>query len=314
MRRLVRLMLALAAIAAVLWLGWTPIRAVYFQRRAVLEERRVSLAADVERYLNGVKDHDRVEGAIQEFVARTLGGDLQTVDHRLRSRLNRIGEDLELDALTVGTGRVRRLESPARSQFERRGEQLALRDEIDFIEVEAWIAGRGTLERVLQLVHRLEAEPWLKRVQQVRVEPKENGKRFSVSLRLVTLFLPGREPGALPPPADDPAGFARYEGLLHRNQFQVPPKPVQQPVATPAPAPDPGFPLGQWVLTGIAAGPSAVEVWLLSSTSGETRRLAVGESWRELQLVSADGLVAEFRLGDTQFKVAVGRPLSERLR
>ncbi len=87
MRRLVRLMLALAAIAAVLWLGWTPIQAVYFKRRAVLEDRRVSLAADVERYLDGVKDHDRVEGAIQAFVARTLGGDLETVDHRLRSRL-----------------------------------------------------------------------------------------------------------------------------------------------------------------------------------------------------------------------------------
>ncbi|MHC4769169.1 MAG: hypothetical protein ACYTEI_10715, partial [Planctomycetota bacterium] len=161
----------------------------------------VSLTADVGRLREAASDHVDVNGRIRGLVDRTLGGDLETVDHRLRSRLNRIGEDLGLEALSVGTGRVRRLETPAKSQFKRRGQQ-ALRGELDFVEVEAWISGEGSLERVLRLIHRIDAEPWPKRVHQVRVQPKLSAQRFAVQLRFVTLFLPDRDPIQPPPPGE----------------------------------------------------------------------------------------------------------------
>lgn len=56
-------------------------------------------------------------------------------------------------------------------------------------------------------------------------------------------------------------------------------------------------------------GPDGAEVWLLNRDSGESRRLAVGETLQELVLVAATGEVAEFRLNDEHFTVSVGHRL-----
>jgi len=222
MSRPVKIILALVAVMALAWLGWAPVKAKYFNERDELRERIVSLTTDVGRLREAASDHAGVNESIRDSVDRTLGGDLETVDHRLRSRLNRIGEDLGLEALSVGTGRVRRLETPAKSQFKRRGQQQTLRDELDFVEVEAWISGEGSLERVLRLIHRIDAEPWLKRVHQVRVQPKLSAQRFAVQLRFVTLFLPDRAP-IQPLPPGEPGDFSRYAAMAGRNPFIVPP-------------------------------------------------------------------------------------------
>ncbi|MHC4082176.1 MAG: hypothetical protein ACYS15_15325 [Planctomycetota bacterium] len=309
MSRPIKIILGLAAVVALAWLGWAPVKATYFNERDELRERIVSLTTDVDRLREAASDHAGVNDSIRGYVDRTLGGDLETVDHRLRSRLNRLGEELGLEALSVGTGRVRRLESPARSQFKRRGQQ-ALRDELDFVEVEAWISGEGSLERVLRLMHRIDAEPWLKRVHQVRVQPKLSAERFAVQLRFVTVFLPDRAP-AQPPPPGEPRDFSRYASMAGRNPFLVPP-PVPRPAPTPA-AVGPGARLGQWVLTGVAANRESVEAWLLNPESGESRRLALGESFQEVVLVAANGNVAEFQLGSERFRVAVGSRLTDRL-
>jgi hypothetical protein len=310
MSRTVKIILALVAVMALAWLGWAPVKATYFNERDELRERIVSLTADVGRLREAASDHVDVNGRIRGLVDRTLGGDLETVDHRLRSRLNRIGEDLGLEALSVGTGRVRRLETPAKSQFKRRGQQ-ALRGELDFVEVEAWISGEGSLERVLRLIHRIDAEPWPKRVHQVRVQPKLSAQRFAVQLRFVTLFLPDRDP-IQPPPPGEPGDFSRYAAMAGRNPFIVPP-PAPRPAPAPAVAVGPGAGLAQWVLTGVAANRGSVEAWLLNPGSGETRRLAVGETFQEATLLAANGNVAEFQLGDERFRVPVGGRLTDRL-
>jgi hypothetical protein len=310
MSRPIKVILAVVAVAALAWLGWAPVKATYYEPRDELRAEIVSLSKDVDELRKAADDHVVLSDRIHGYVDRTLGGDLETVDHRLRSRLNRIGEELGLEALTVGTGRVRQLDSPARNQFRRRGQQ-ALRDELDFVEVEAWISGQGSLEGVLRLIHRVDAEPWLKRVQQVRLQPKVNAERFAVQLRLVTLYLPDRAPDQ-PPPAGDPQDFGRFALLAGRNPFQVPP-PSPEPTPDPAATVGPDAWLGQWVLTGVAANGGAVEAWLLNPGSGESRRLALGDAFQEAVLVSANGDVAEFQLGDERFRVAVGNRLTDRL-
>jgi hypothetical protein len=304
----VKIILGLVAVAVLVWFGRAPVKAIYFNRRADLQKNIVSLTGDIERYRDAAQDHVLVEDRIRGYVNRTMGGDLETVDHRLRSRLNRIGEEIGLGALSVGTGRVRQLETPAKGQFSRRSMQQ-LRQEIDFVEVEAWISGQGPLENVLRLIHRIDAEPWLKRVQQVRLQPKDNGRSFAVSLRLVTLYLPDRDPVEPPPLADDPEGFGRYASMVRRNPFQVPPPAPEAPPRPEAPAGNAASDLAQWVLTGVASSRGSVEVWLLNRGSGETRRLAVGETFQELVLEAADGDVAEFRRGDERVRVAVGSRL-----
>ena len=93
---------------------------------------------------------------------------------------------------------------------------------------------------------------------------------------------------------------------LASAKFAPPPAPA--PPAAPAAVQNPA-PWAQWVLTGVASGPGGPEVWLLNPGSGESRRLAVGESLHEVMLVAAAGEAAEFRLHEERFTVAVGQSL-----
>lgn len=306
--RIIGIVVVLAGLG---WLGWTPVRSKFLEPRADLEERRVKLNGEVARYRTGSDDHVRVTAALRAYVDRTLGGDLETVDHELRTRLNRIGEEIGLEKLSVGTGRVRQMESPARNlpDFRSRRE---LREEIDFVEVEASVSGEGSLETVMHLVHRIETEPWMKRVVQVRLTPRDNGERFVVTVRLVTIYLPSRAPSGALEAVSDPSGFERYRQLAGRNPFRIASKPDAVAVAPPPrlAAPPPVDKYRKWVLTGVVSGPDGVEVWLIHGDSGDSRRLTVGQQIEEVRLVSAAGDTAEFQVGDARFTVPVGEPLN----
>ncbi len=284
------------------WLGWAPVRSLYLDPRVDIEQQRVKHIATVERYRVGVDDNLRIQTALQTYADRTLGGNLEAVDHELRTRLNRIGEEVGLGKLSVGTGRVRRMESPARNLAPFRPHR-ELRDELDFVEVEASVSGVGSLEAAMRLVHRIEAEPWMKRVVQVRLQPRDNGERFVVTVRLVTLYLPGRTPEGPIETVAELGGFERYQVLARRNPFHLAAKPA-------ATRPPPAAEQQQWVLTGVVSGPDGVEVWLLHAESGQSRRLTIGQSIKGVRLVSAGGDTAEFKFGEDRFTVPVGRPLT----
>jgi hypothetical protein len=306
----VRILGIVVVLAGLGWLVWTPVRSTYVEPRADLERERVERTSKVNRYRTGTDDHLRVTNAVQAFVDRTLGGDLETVDHELRTRLNRLGEEIGLRKLSVGTGRVRQMESPARSLPAFRADR-ALREELDFVEVEASISGEGALEAVMQLVHRIEAEPWMKRVDQVRMQPRDNGERFVVTIRLVTIYLPDRTSTRPLKPTSDPADFDRYRHLAGRNPFRVAPKAAAAPPSQPLSTPRAVDKYRKWVLTGVVSGPDGVEVWLLHADSGRSRSLVVGQQIEEVRLVAAQGDTAEFQHGDDRFTVAIGRPLAK---
>jgi len=300
--RIIRIIGVVVVLAGLGWLGWAAVGNMYLDERVDIERQRVKRIEIVDRYRTAVDDSLRVRTAVQTYADRTLGGNLEAVDHELRTRLNRIGEEVGLGKLSVGTGRVRRMESPARSLPAFRRDK-GLRDEIDFVEVEASVSGVGSLEAAMRLVHRIEAEPWMKRVVQVRLQPRDNGKRFIVTIRLVTLYLPGRMPSAPLETVADLAGFERYRLLARRNPFHL----AAKPAATP-----PAARQRTWVLTGVVSGPDGMEVWLLHAESGQSRRLTVGQSIEGVQLVSAAGDTAEFTFGEDRFTVPVGRPLGRK--
>ena len=328
MRRWMNLFVGVALLAVFGWLGLRSFGSLYLDKRRTLTAQVERLDSDLRRFRVAADDHPRVIQAIGGYADRTLGGDRETVDHRFRSRLNRIGEEIGLSAVTVGTGRVKSLQTPARSEFRHRARR-ALGEEIDAVEVEGWISGKGAFEQALRLIYMIREEPWLKRVTHVRLQPTDGGKRFAVTLRLTTLFLPDREPQTPLEATGDPAagegvvglvgvggvgavgGFETYRPLVLRDPFRLPsvapkPKPEQKPVQ-PAPAPPP--PYSRWILTGVAVGPGGAEVWLLKAESGESRRMGVGETFQGLVLVRASGEVAEFRLGERRFSVAIGQRL-----
>ena len=295
------------AVAAGGWIAWRVADQKYFSPAAEMHLTIESLESILATTREGIRRQDSIDRSIDEFVQRTLGRDLESVDHRLRSHLNSVGAETGLVGFSVGTGRSRRLETPARRKFTGK-----MRDELDAVELEGWITGQGTLEQVLRLVHRLDTEPWLKRIDQVRLQPKDNGDRFAVTVRLVTLFLPDRAPDDDRAWAYDPSAFAQYASLIERSPFKVPKTPPTPPpgptVVKPRPRP-PQFPYGQWMVTGVAETDRGPEVWLYNEQTKSSTTLAPGGRLDALEFVGIDGDVAVFELGGKPHRITVGETL-----
>ncbi len=261
-----------------------------------------------------------LDGREADFVSRTLGSTIESVDSRIRRRLYALGSTAgltDLSVVTSGSASARR-ETPAKRAFDRRGSQKTLREETDFVEVTATLNGEGSIEQVLRLLGWIDVDPWIKRVSQVRLNPNRDGSSIKLSLQLTTLFLPGRDPTETPPAGTfDPD---RIAGLVALNPFRIPPAP--EPEVTPAPPdPDPAstvapppssvvFPYENWVLTGVANGPDGPEAWLRNPASNKRRTLRPGGTIGEAVLVEIKGEHARFKMGDGTFKVRIGRSLA----
>jgi hypothetical protein len=315
MRRLLVIASALAGLVLTFYLLYGAADRVYFSERRRLHNQINTATARLAEYQRARVDHRRVKDEIQAFVDRTLGGDGETVDSKLRSRLSRLVKQAGLHDESVDTNTVRApraKESPAKAEFSRSGFQLELREELDFIELDAWVNGSGTLEQCLKLIDAIDAEPWIKRIDQLVLDPIDNGSKFQLALRLTSLFLPKRTPNPDALVRTTTASNAqRYATLLSANPFRLPP-PAQAAaaqVATPAPE---RFPFSQWFLTGIAQSAAGVEVWLLNQQSRETRVLNIGQRLDELTLVGVNAEAAVFLVGPDHVSVRVGRNLNDR--
>jgi hypothetical protein len=316
------ILLALALLIGA-WLGYAALDRWYLlpRREALNEIADINLALASQAESRRLRPE--VARELDQFVDRTLGGKLETVDHRLRTRLNRLAEQVKLQGVSVGTeGGGTARQSPARSVF-RAASQRGMREEVDFVEVQAWISGNGSLEDVVRLIADIQAEPWIKRIDSVGLVPRENGSRLAVNLRLTTLFLPGREPRTEVTAGAAGVSIDRYAALVSGNPFRVPPAPQAAPpaaaaaaAAQPAPPPAPLFPWNEWTLTGVAQGPAGAEAWLLHKPTGQTRVLSVGQSLDAAALsgvqIDSQGDAAEFTLGDQRFRIAVGATMDQR--
>jgi hypothetical protein len=280
-----------------------------------MRERRVNALAEDAR---NRRDRPAQQEKLQSFADRTLGGDLTAVDSALRARLNRIGEELRLSELRVATERSTARQSPARGMFERTGAQKKLRDEQDFVEIPASIAGEGTVEQAFRLLHRLEVEPWLKRIESVRIDQQRDGERVKIAIKLATIFLPDRKGGGDLRPSDEAlARFEQYRAIVAANPFRVPPKEAQQVVAqapvAPPPQPAPaGFPYEQWLLTGLVEGPGGIEAWLRNGATGERLLLVPGQRVGDAVFHGAQGDAGEFTQDEQRFRVQIGQAMSAR--
>lgn len=290
--------------------GWLAYRAAdrwYLAPRAVHADAIRTSSRNIERYRDAERDHAKVRGNLQRFVDRTLGGDFNTVDGRMRSRLNRLAEQAHLDPLSFscGTDSPRTLESPARNEFRAWRD---LRNEKDFVELEGWANGVGTLEQALTFVESIRAEPWLNRIERLTLTPRDNGSRVEVRVRLTTLYLPARLPNETARIASAEPDLGRAVALAQLNPFRLPPAPP--PAAAPHAAK--ASPSQSWQLTGIARSAGGEEVWLLNTQTRESRRMTVGETFHQLTLVAISQDGAEFKSGEDRFLVAVGKNLGDR--
>jgi len=292
----------------------------------VLDGRHAEVAGRIATFENAIatgrrqrSERPKIDSRLDELAARMLGSDLETADSSLRSRLNRLGEESGLAAsLVVSTQSPTTRGTPARSEFSRSATQRALRDEPDFVEVPASVSVQGPLDSVLRLAHRIDQEPWLKRIDSMRLERAPDG-RMKLDLRLTTVFVPGLVASEGAEPVIEATPFDRYALLLADDPFATPtpaaPEPrVKRPRdAAPAPPPPPAeFPYAQWFVTGMVEGPSGPEVWLRNAGSGETRTLLPSQRLGDAELLGIQGDRAQFRLGEESFVVLVGSTLGDR--
>ncbi len=309
--------MAVGGVLAV-WIGWSVIDSGWLTPRAGMLADIDELESSLVQRREALNRAPRIRRDLVLAANRTLAGEVQAVDHRFRTRLNRITEQVGLASPSVGTGGTSVRQSPARRLFSRRGAQRAFHEEIDFVELEGWVNGRGTLAEVLELIDRIEAEPWIKRIESVGLTPRDNGGRFDVAVRLRTLFMPNRGPDETPTEAYDGQRLARLASLIGRNPFRLAPdpppppaKPAEPEQTEPAPPP-PEFPYGEWMLTGVAQGPDGAEIWLNSRKNQENRRLAVGDRIGDATLIAANGEFATFTIEESHFRIRVGGTLNDR--
>lgn len=339
-RTLVGVGLAVVAGGAIVFAGGRILlKRLYFDEVAALRE---SIAAQNDRLASrrrSLRAADDVRAEVDGFVSRTLGGTEEAVDHAIRRELLDIANDVGLVEPKASTGRVRSVESPQRRAFPRTGIWRQLRDEADLVEFEAGVGGQATFAQAIDLVDRLDAAPWPKRIDVVRLMPKRGGEFIEVRIALTTAFIPGREPAeidpdiaaAAQPDPDDPEVLALAavrrdlkQRVIERDLFRLPAPEivVQAPPDTtpdPTPPPDPGpppFPWSAWTLTGVADGPGGPEAWLRHGPDGRSVVLTTGADFESVtitgiledRVVFADGEDrTEIIIGGTLEPLATGR-------
>ena len=145
------------------WLGvayCTPVRAYRSWWAGPVAEARADLAAYRDRLQKAdaeVRRGAQASKALDELRSRSLGGDEETVDHRVRTQLNRLLESLEVSEATVTTSEPRTVgTSMPRSVMGRAQASLRKRrDEPDFATLEFKIGGVAPVGRVLGLLTEL---------------------------------------------------------------------------------------------------------------------------------------------------------------
>ena len=304
---------------------------------------RVQSLKDLDTYRQVLSDaaqkqkaRPELDAKLQSLADRMLGPSLEAVDSQVRSRLNRACEELGLGDFSVTTGVSIARATPAKKEF-KSPDQRKLGEMPDFTEVQATLNASGSAEKMYRLIFRIDAEPWTKRIESIRLNPNADGQVVKLTLRLTTPFMQGES--AKRPLVLDSAALQqgdRYAALFGANPFRIPPPPSptqptaiagnpaqQQPGAPPpanpsqqttatAPVDASGFPYGEWTITGIVEGPSGPEAWLRHVPSGATLALLPGVSAGELvfRRVEYDFAVFDSPLGPC--RIQVGMNLTQR--
>ena len=275
-------------------------------------EARADLVAYRERLEKAgqeIRNGRQARKALDELRSRSLGGDEETVDHRVRTQLNRLLESLEVVEATVTTSEPRTVETPARSIMGRAQASLrSRRDEPDFATLEFKIGGVAPLGRVLSLLTELRGQTWPCRIEDVRLDPVANGARLRFAVRCTTMFLLGPDAGEPEPSNASSEALAQFADFALSNPFALPPAPaavVQQSTPRPSRPSAPSFPYDKWRLTGIAELAGTMESWWVRP-NGKTVVLREGAGIGKALIAGIEPESVVLQRADQQLRVEIG--------
>ena len=310
-------------------------------KRFSIEREQALAAMENDRGLineatNAQKQRPQLDERMRALSDQMLGPSLESVDSEVRRRLNRACEELGINDFSVTTGTSVGRPTPAKKEFKRLQDRK-LRDEIDFTEVQATVLATAPVDRIYRLIFRVDAEPWIKRIESLRLDPRVDGNQLRLTMRLTTPFMPGQAPRK--PLVIDPERLKasdRYAALFAANPFRIPPPPTPAPPTavataptatppttpqansnaktTPAPVPTPpgGFPYGEWQITGVVDGPGGPEAWLRHLPTGTSLALQPGNAVGELTFRRVEYDFAVFDGPSGACRIQVGTNLTQR--
>ena len=277
-----------------------------------VDEARADLAAYRERLQKAgaeIRLGAQASKALDELRSRSLGGDEESVDHRVRTQLNRLLESLEVAEATVTTSEPRTVETPARSVMGKSQTSLRQRrDEPDFATLEFKIGGVAPVGRVLSLLTELRAQTWPCRIEDVRLDPFSDGSQLRFAARCTTMFFLGSDAGEPEPSNASPEELAQFADFALSNPFALPPAPavVAQP-SSPRPSRPrpPSFPYDKWRLTGIAELAGIMESWWVRP-NGKTVVLREGAGIGKALIAGIEPETVVLQRADQQLRVEIG--------
>lgn len=307
------------------WLAYALYDAKYAGPRDELRAKILSTRQANDRAEAGLDERFVVRRRLKQLTAPLLGGTPSVVEHELRTSLGLVAKAQGLTDVSINTGKPAVPANPYTKT--RRGTNRALsrllRDQRDFAVIGGSLSARGTLEQVLGLIAALDAQPWVGRIDSLRIQPADDArKQFELRLGLASLYVPdlaSDSSGGLPiEPTGEPS-MGRWAPIAAKHVFRYdPPPPVKpEPVVVqaapdPPPPPPPPPPYHEWTVTGVVESPQGVEVWLVNGRTSQRRALTPGAGVLGATLVSASGESAVFAINDERFSVHTGQTLANR--
>jgi hypothetical protein len=292
--------------------------------QAQIDTTRANIAS-LDKMLNGEFDlHKRAK----QIGATTLAVKQDTLEHRFRSGLSRIGEQEGLAGVVVDDGTPTDQLNPLLNvKGVPTTMKSSLRKSPDFQLVRGSLKGTGTLEQVLKAVAVVQAQPWVHRVEGFSIRPQGQGReKFELRLDVATVFAPelvGKtEPEAPQVASVGPAAEPMWRAVVAKNVFKKPspadgPRPVEVAHApagdAPAPAQPQVFaPYEDWKLTGIMSGGRGTEAFFTNVKTGAKVTVERGGQVLDAVLIDGSGEQVVVEIGGKRFVLLNGQTLAAR--
>ncbi|MEO1008173.1 MAG: hypothetical protein AAFX79_06380 [Planctomycetota bacterium] len=323
MSRPVRLLVAAGAVAGVAAAGYLAYGRYYAGPAAALRDDIDALERSVRAFEDALMDGPGVEAGVRGIAQNAVGGDPATLEHRIRTAFQAIGDAAGLADVEVNSRAPERRINPAgRARLAESGFRKLLGEQVDATTIRADLEGRGTWRQALDAIALAQAQPWLLgpeawSIRPIRGETAADGSGlFTVSLSANVLVLDeaAAPSGEIALAGVSAADAERVQRLVGMDPFRAaappPPPPPPPPVVaerpSPPPPPPPAVPGAGWTLTGVIRGSSG-EYAIVVHADGRQRMLRPGDAVDEVVYRGGSGEVGTFevRIGDTNERYTV---------
>jgi len=297
----------------------------YASPRATLSGEVAVARESVQRLEKQLEGRPALRARLRTVGATTLGGKLDTLEHRFRTGLSRLAEAEGLTSVVVDHGTPQAQPSPLlNAKGIATGLKRELRRAPDFEVVRGVLRGSGSLEQTLRTIAAAQAQPWAHRIEGFSIAPAgKDRERFDLTLRVATIFAPAVAPApdAAPVVVQTPVeAEPLWRAVAAKNVFRAPPAgKAAEPsvlvadVANAEPPPQPFAPYEEWRLAGVTVSSvRGAEAFFVNVRTGARVTVPKGGLVLDALFVEGSGERAVIEIGGKRFEISNGQTLAAR--